>query len=60
MQNGASSCQIGSEIQTSSMASDGQTANHHFHGKKTINYLQTRDFHIGYPHVFPRNYASTA
>ena len=28
--------------------------------KKTINYLQIRDFHIGYPHVFPRNYASTA
>ena len=39
MQQGASSCHIGSEIQTSSMASDGQTANHHFHGKKTT---QTR------------------
>ena len=31
-----------------------------FPWKKTINYLQTRDFHVGYPHVFPRNYASTA
>lgn len=57
MQNGASSCRIGSEIQSSSMAIDGQTANHHFRGKKQLitfrHVTSMLVIHMCYPETMP-------